>query len=255
MSFIDLNRSYGPAPTQRFDLLIPDDRGRKSLVVCLHGGWWHQGHHYDLRPLMMQLADHGQPAATLGVRCLGADGARSGADLIADAKTGLARILDDALVMGYEGGLVLLGSGSGSLTALVAAHQLHEEHAPVRIRAVIACGLTPSLDHNDGWAPALSKHMDAFAGANRHALSPMHLRPEGFPPLLALHGAQDVDVPTKVAQKFHQRQAGAGESTALMVLHGVGHHFVEHPHAAASRSALEHLWPFLNTVAQEPEDD
>jgi len=133
------------------------------------------------------------------------------------------------------------------------AHQLVQERSPIRVRAVVACGLTPSLDHNDGWAPALAKHIDQFAGGNRHALSPLHLKPEGFPSVLTLHGDQDVDVPAKVAQKFHQRQAGAGEDSRLMVLAGAGHHFMEHPYAPVGRTAIEHLWPFLAEVGVEPE--
>ena len=250
---LDLNRAYGSHPTQRYDVIVPEDRGRKSLVVCLHGGWWHQGHHYDLRPLMMILAEHGHPAASLGVRPLGGDGARHGGDLIADAKTGLAKLLEYAHLAGYEGSVVLLGSGSGSLTALVAAHQLSQERGGVRVRAVVACGLTPSLDHNDGWALPLAKYIDQFAGGNRHALSPLHLKPEGFPPVLSLHGDQDVDVPAKLAQKFHQRQVEAGEDSHLMVLAGAGHHFMEHPYAPSGRTALDHLWPFLAEAGIEPE--
>jgi pimeloyl-ACP methyl ester carboxylesterase len=253
MALIELSRPYGAHPAQRYDVVVPDDRGRRSLVVCFHGGWWHQGHHYDLRALMLLLAEHGHPAATLGVRPLGDGGARQGTDLVADARHGLEKIVEDAQLAGYDGGVVLLGSGSGSLTALVAAHQSAQEKSPVRVRAVVACGLTPSLDHNDGWAPALGKFIDQFAGGNRHALSPLHLNPDGFPPILSLHGDQDVDVPAKLAQRFHQRQVAAGEDSRLMVLAGAGHHFLEHPYAPAGRTALDHLWPFLAEAGIEPE--
>ena len=248
-------------PEQAFDVFIPEAAGSKALVVAIHGGWWHQGHHQDLRAFCLALTEHGWPAATVGFRQLAAPGAvsgpehaRSGIEVIQDVIAALPKIIEEAELLGWDGAsIVLLGSGSGSLTALVAASRLTLERKPgVRVRACIACGVTPSLDHGDGLAPALASIVDRFAGRDRHTLSPVHLTAHGFPPLLLLHGDKDVDVPATLVQKLHLKVAAAEESSTIHILAGLGHHFIESPFSPAGKQALERILPFLAEHALEP---
>ncbi len=259
---VSLGLSYGTSPEQAFDVVIPERANARALVVCLHGGWWHQGHHQDLRATCLALAEQGWPSATLGFRQLappganpGPEHARGGNDLVQDLLTGLPKVVEEAALLGWTGStVVLLGSGSGSLLALVAAHRLTlDRKPPVRIRACIAAGVTPSLDHNDGWAPALAAAIDRFAGRDRHALSPLHLTPHGYPALLLLHGDKDVDVPAVLAQKFHQKIVAADEPCTIQVLAGLGHHFIESPFSANGRLGLERILAFLAEHGTEPE--
>ncbi len=262
-----LSVPYSTGAEQAFDVFVPDTVGgleasqTRALVVCLHGGWWHQGHHQDLRGLCLALAEHGWPSATVGFRQVAAPGAnplpdqaRSGIDQIQDILTALPKVCEEAALLGWNGStVVVLGSGSGSLLALVVASRLTLDRKPnVRVRACIAAGVTPSLDHSDGWAAGLGAAIDRFAGRDRHALSPLHLTPHGFPALLLLHGDKDVDIPAALAHKFHQRIAGADESSSLHVLAGPGHHFVEHPLSANGRLAMDCILPFLAEHAVEP---
>jgi acetyl esterase/lipase len=262
-----LSVRYGAHPEQAFDVVVPDHPasvdGGQALVVALHGGWWHQGHHQDLRSCCLALAEHGWPAASLGFRQLappaaisGPEHARSGADIVADVLAGLPKVVEEAAMLGWSGNsIVLLGSGSGSLLALVAASRLTlERKAGVRVRACIAAGVTPSLDHADGWAPALAATIDRFAGRDRHALSPTHLTPHGYPALLLLHGDKDVDVPAALAQKLHQKVVGADESSEIHVLAGPGHHFIESPFSANGRLAFDCILPFLAAHGTEPRE-
>lgn len=248
-------------PEQSFDVFIPEDVGGKALVVAIHGGWWHQGHHQDLRAFCLALTEHGWPAATVGFRQMappganpGPEHARSGIDVIQDVIAALPKISEEAALLGWDGSsIVLLGSGSGSLTALVAASRLTLERKPgVRVRACIACGVTPSLDHGDGLAPALAATVDRFAGRDRHTLSPVHLTAHGFPPLLLLHGDKDVDVPAALVQRLHMKVAGAEESSTIHILAGLGHHFIESPFSPAGKLAMERILPFLAEHAIEP---
>lgn len=260
-----LSVRHGAHPEQSFDVVVPDhsagDGNRQALVVALHGGWWHQGHHQDLRAFCLALAEHGWAAASLGFRQLappganpGPEHARSGTDIVADVLSGLPKVIEEAALLGWSGSsVVLLGSGSGSLLALLAASRLTlERKAGVRIRACIAAGVTPSLDHADGWAPALAATIDRFAGRDRHALSPMHLTPHGYPALLLLHGDKDVDVPAALAQKLHQRVVAADESSAIQVLAGPGHHFIESPFSANGKVGMESILAFLAEHGREP---
>jgi fermentation-respiration switch protein FrsA (DUF1100 family) len=240
---------YGQHARQRFDLFVPDEAAGGALVLCLHGGWWSQGRHEDLRPLCLALAEHGIASATLGTRQFG-DGPRSGVEIMAELREGTAKVLEEGALAGLDGrSLIPLGSGSGSLPALLLAGD-----PQLRARAAAACGVTPSVDHAEGMAPQLGKVLEQFGGANRHALSPIQHKPDGFAPLLLLHGDADAEVPAKLVHRFHLRVVEGGGESTLGVLTGAGHQFVEQPHERAGRAALERLIPFLSEHAR-PLDD
>ncbi len=254
---VALSTAYGAQPQQRYDLFLPHGGEHFALTVCFHGGWFNAGRHEELRGFALALAEHGLPSACIGLRPLVSaahpDGARHGQDLIDEAKTALQKALADAGLHGFSSNsAVLLGSGSGSLIALDLANHLHAERT-LRLRGVVACGVTPSLDHGDGNAPERAKILDQFAGANRHGLSPVHVRPETLPPLLLLHGDADHDVPAKLAQRLHQRAIDAGEPSSLAILAGLGHQFIEQPSERGGRAALERVLPWLDEHAREPD--
>jgi acetyl esterase/lipase len=246
--YASLKSPCGPHARNHYDLFIPDRAEHQALVACFHGGWWSQGRHEDLRLFCLALAEAGFPCATIDFRSF-ADGARSGQDILDDARAGVTKALEEAAIQGQDGAsLILLGSGSGSMIALNLAAQLSED-PHVRVRAAIACGVSPSLEHGDGLAPQVVKAVDQFAGAQRHALSPLHLRPETFPPLLLLHGDNDNDVPPKLAHKFHLRVVEGGEQSTLAVLSSLGHQFIENPLDRGGKAALERIVPFLQEHA------
>lgn len=247
-----LSQPYGQHPRQQLDVFVPDRLATRGVVALIHGGWWSQGRHHDLRPLALHLAELGFASATIGHRQLG-DGARYGQDLIDDVKAGIAKALDEsAIAGGSDSTVVVLGSGSGSLTALTAASQLAAD-ARIRVRGAIACGVTPTLEHWEGCPPAVAKALDQFAGNQRHLLSPMDLPATTLPPLLLLHGDSDTDVPAKVAQRLHARAIEADEVSTISVLTGVGHRFIEQPLDRGAKAALERIAPFLADQAREPE--
>lgn len=247
-----LSQSYGNHPRQVIDVFVPERLNARGLVALIHGGWWTQGRHQDLRLLALHLAELGFASATIGHRQLG-DGARHGQDLIDDVKAALGKALDEsAIVGGSDSTVVLLGSGSGSLTALTSASQLASD-ARIRVRGLIACGVTPTLEHWEGCPSAVAKALDQFAAGQRHLLSPMELPAASLPPLLLLHGDSDTDVPAKLAQRLHARAIEADEASALAVLTGVGHRFIDQPLERGAKAALERIIPFLTDQAREPE--
>ena len=260
---VQLSVPYGSGHEQAFDVVVPEGSEARALVVCLHGGWWHQGHHQDLRALALALAEQGWAAASVGYRLMaspaanpGPEHAKSGQEVIADVLQALPVVVEEARLLGWTGKtIVLLGSGSGSLLALIAASRLTlDRKAGVRVRACIAAGVTPSLDQADGVAPGLAAVIDRFAGRDRHALSPIHQTAHGWPALLLLHGDKDVDVPAAAAQKLHQKVVAADEVSEIHVLAGPGHHFVESPFSANGKPALECILAFLAVHAVEPVD-
>lgn len=247
-----LSLPYGQHARHRFDVFVPQRLECGALVVCFHGGWWSHGRHEDLRPFCLHLAELGFACATIGYRLLG-DGARHGQDIIDDAKAAVLKALEEASIDGASAtSVILLGSGAGSLIALTTAAQLAND-AKVRVRGTIACGVSPTLEHWDGCTSTVAKALDQFAGMTRHLLSPMELKPESFPPLLLLHGDNDLDVPAKLAQRLHARAIEANETSSLAVLTGVGHQFIEQPFERGAKAALERIVPFLREYANEPE--
>jgi len=247
-----LAQPYGQHPRQQLDVFIPERLAARGLVVLIHGGWWSQGRHQDLRLLALHLAELGFASAAIGHRQLG-DGARHGQDLIDDVKAGITKALDESSIAGAsDSTVVLLGSGSGSLTALTIASQLAND-ARIRVRGAIACGVTPTLEHWEGCSSTVAKALDQFAGGQRHLLSPMELLATTLPPLLLLHGDSDTDVPAKVAQRLHAKVIEADESSTIAVLTGVGHLFIEHPLERGAKAALERIIPFLTEQAREPD--
>jgi acetyl esterase/lipase len=149
--------------------------------------------------------------------------------------------------------VVLLGSGAGSLLALTVANQL--ANSKLTVRAVIGCGVQPTLEPWDTCSPAKAKLFEQFAGGMRHLLNPMEMDAQRFPPTLLIHGDSDPDVPAKYVTKLHMRLIEAGESSTLAILNGLPHLALEHPHERSGKAALERILPFLAEHAREPESE
>ena len=250
-AFTDL--SYGHHIRQALDLFVPVGADDAITVVCVHGGWWSAGHHHDLRGFALHLAELGYPTATVGHRFLGND-VKGGQEIVDDVRAAAQRAVEEASLLGADpASVVLLGSGSGSLVALAAAHQMiADRKCRLRVRAAIACGVTPSLEPWEGCPLALTKGLHAFANQQVNLLSPIDLKADAFPPLLLLHGDADPDVPTKAANKLYTRIAESGESCQLAVLAGVGHQFIEHPFDRLARMAIDRIVPFLKEHTVKP---
>jgi acetyl esterase/lipase len=194
------------------------------------------------------------------VACLGTrlfnDGARNGGDIIDDTLAGIRAIADEAgLLGGSPSSVILLGSGSGSLAALALAAKpastKANDNAP-RVRAAIACGVTPSCEAWEGCPLTLTKTLHQFADGNAaRDLNPMRQKVEAFPPLLLLHGDHDRDVPPKAAHHLQARLDG-GALSDLVLLAGAEHQFIEDPACDAARTALDRIATFLADHASEP---
>jgi acetyl esterase/lipase len=246
--YASLDLPYAAHPAQRYDLFMPDSRQNRPVIVCFHGGWWNHGRHQDLRAFCLHLAELGQNCATVGIRQFGA-GAQHGQDIIDDAKAGIAKVAEEvAMADTHATSLFLLGTGSGSLIAMVAAAQLAQS-SNLRLCGVIACGVSPSLETWDGCNPALGRTLDQFAAGHRLELNPLSLTPSALPPLLLLHGDEDTEVPAKLVQRLHARMVEAGESSTLAFLSGLGHQFIEQPFERGGKAAIERILPFIDEHA------
>ena len=250
-AFTDL--PYGHHIRQALDLFVPAKADDAITVVCVHGGWWTAGHHHDLRSFALHLAELGYPTATVGHRFLGND-VKGGQEIVDDVRAAAQRAVEEASLLGADpASVVLLGSGSGSLVALAAAHQMiADRKCRLRVRAAIACGVTPSLEPWEGCPLALTKGLHAFANDRVQQLSPIDLKADAFPPLLLLHGDADPEVPAKAANKLHTRIVESGEASQFALLTGVAHQFIEQPFDRQARLAIDRIVPFLKEHTVKP---
>lgn len=246
-----LSLPCGPEPALRADLFVPEDGGNRALTVCLPGGWWQGGAkvHQELRPLCLQLVEQGLPAATLALPPLGSGG---GTALLATLTAACAALLDEAAVAGLDGrSLVVLGSGSGSLVALLLAAHL-AELPRFRIRGAVAAGVTLVTD--PARLPARARGpVQAFMPSGKPPLSPDALAPQALPPLLLLHQRADPEIPLAAVEAFASRQRAAGEAVELVLLPGEHHQWLEHPLSGVGPDTVTHLTTFLRTQTLVPE--
>jgi acetyl esterase/lipase len=242
--------AYGPHLRQRYDLFIPTDADQTPTVICLPGGWWTSGDHHDLRGVALRLAEAGWSAASIGTRLLEKD-LKSGKELIADVIAATEKIIDDAVTYGaHDRGVILLGSGSGSLTAMiVATRMLNDRKCRLRVGAVIACGLTPSSIPWEGCPIERAPIVKTFGGENPSELDIATFPADAFPPMLVLHGEQDDTVPTRHALALQKRVADAGEIARLETVSGAGHRWIESVHDRPARFAIDRIISFLREVA------
>lgn len=249
-----LQSPYGQHPRQRYDLFIPQSRTPPVLVVCIHGRDWTAGSAEDMRPLALVLAEKGFASACVGYRLL-SDGVSHGTALCDDVRTGIEHAVEEAAVLGASArSVIVLGSGSGSLIALIAAWQLAQRRT-LSVRGVIACGVLPTLTPWERCSPAVAKLYDQFAGNDRHLLNPMTVDAQGFPPALLIHGDSDPEVPVALVTQLHARLTEAGDQSNLAILSGLGHNALENPTDKSGRMALERIFPFLTEHAREAADE
>lgn len=242
--------AYGPHLRQRYDLFVPEEADQCPTVVCLPGGWWTSGDHHDLRGVALRLAEAGWAAASIGTRHLEKD-LRNGSELVTDVVHACEKIVDEAAIYGaHDRGVVLLGSGTGSLTALAAGVRMLTDRAcKLRVAAVVACGLTPALEPWEGCPADKAGLLKTFAGDAADRLDPARLPADAFPPVLVLHGEHDPEVPTRHALAFQKRLAEAGEVARIETVSSAAHRWIEAVYDRPARFAIDRIIGFLREVA------
>lgn len=241
---------YGAHPRQRIDVFVPEQSAPTALVCCVGGGWWADGRCEAQRGFALALAERGLAVANLGHRPLG-DGARTGDEVLSDLAEAAAKALEEAGVLGFAGrSLALLGHGSGSLAALLLVPRLTRKHT---VRAIVACGVLATLEHDAGTAAVRTAACDRFAMGRHKDLSPLHMDVSILPATLLLHGDADREVPLAQAQALQARVAAAGENARLEVLPGAAHGFAEEALTPAATTAASAIAAFLAEYAREPQ--
>jgi acetyl esterase/lipase len=236
----------------------------RPLVVFVHGGgWWAANQRaasafLDFPAVLANLAQRGYVVASIeyrlsgeapfpaqlldlqeAVRFLRANAARFGID---PAKVALWGISAGAQLAAFDA----VTCGTASVGASDCVHgfvgwfgpydldaHVRERKSDTSVRALLHCGA-------DACAPA------ALADA-----SPIHLVDGKDPPVLLIHGTEDIQVLPAQSKAFAERLRAAGVPVDLLLIPGVGHGFVGATPVAtrdASRQALSATFDFFDLL-------
>ena len=212
---------YGPHPSQRVELWLPEDGppAAEGVALLLHGGYWRD--RYDLRlmdPLSADLAQRGWIAVNAEYRRVGADG--GGWPATFDDVRAAAEVAAD-LADEHHLPLVVVGHSAGGQLALWVAGE-------VAVDAVVA--LAPVADLEEASRRGLSDHAahgllggsPADHPARYAAASPVRRLPLSTPVLL-VHGDADAHVPVALSDALADQLRAAGDEVAYLRPVGVDH--------------------------------
>lgn len=225
--------AYRAVPGRRLalDLYLPDaanetpDRLR-PVLIAVHGGSWIGGSKTDYGPQFARLARRGIAVAVVDYQ-LARPGAPSWPGAPTDIKAAIDWLENFASELRLDSDRVAtIGTSSGGLLAALAGFQDR------RIRAII-CLSTPMdlvklmADRSLAHEPALAFMGDEPRGAESRAraASPIsHVSP-GQPPVLLIHGTEDLWVPIEQARDMRNALEEAGVPNRLIEIEGARHGF------------------------------
>lgn len=226
--------------TLLLDLHMPTGVEQPPLIVYLHGGAWRLGDKEEVPPFLLE---HGFAVASLDFRS--SEVARFPAN-VHDIKAGIRFLRAKAEQYGYRADrIALTGSSSGGhLAALVGVTGGHEalegtvgdhRRESSRVQSIItwvgASNLTTILAQST--AEGLKMRLPAvqlLLGDVPEAVpelaqlaSPVTHVDRGDPPLLILHGDQDLTMPVNQALELDAAYRNAGLVAEMIIVNGVGH--------------------------------
>jgi len=235
----ELDVVYGKGGDQdlKLDLFTPlNNAGPLPAVVILHGGGWQQGSKNDLRDTARWLAGEGYVAATVGYRF--APQYKFPAQ-IEDAKCAVRWLRANANRYHLDGeriGAVGLSSGAHlalllGLTSPADGLEGSGGHAECSSQVCVVVNVYGPTDLTQkNWSEALENVLKDLLGGDRDKLpqayrtaSPLHYVHKGAPPILTIHGTNDVIVPYQQAESLEAALRSVGAVSRLETLEGVGH--------------------------------
>lgn len=254
------------------DLLVPNARGPRPLVVLVHGGAWRRGRRADLAGTMRALAGEGLAAATIdyrladaphtvfpgpiadvrcAVRTLRANAPALGLDPDHVAIVGfsagghlaaLAATASD--VDALDDGSCPLRAPSSAVQASVAFYGPHDLRAPLRVGA----GADGAIENLLG----VSRETDPARAA---LASPIVHVDRGDPPMMLVHGLRDRVVDVEQSRRMRAALEAAGVPVTSLELADRRHGFGIFPRGArrdprVARETLAFLRAALGVPAE-----
>lgn len=272
------------------DLYLPPGKGRRPLVVFVHGGSWTfgskrlTGHYADFPGVLASLARRGFAVASIDYRLSGE--AKFPAAL-EDVKSAIRYLRSNADHFGIDRNRVALwGASAGAHLAAMAAltgddpafkpsdrensgqsdrvQALVGWYGPYDMSSMFNQATMTSYASESALTPELSAETTGpfdFFGCTPQGCppgtleqaSPVTYIDRNDPPTLLIHGNDDTSVPPGQSVDFHNRLKAAGVSADLLLIERAGHSWScaeETETASASRKALAATFEWLGKTLQ-----
>lgn len=247
--------------TLALDIYLPSEKSNPYLVVWVHGGAWHSG---SKENPPKELLARGFALASVEYRR--SPEAKFPAQ-IHDLKAAIRFLRANAKKYGYRADKIAVwgSSAGGHLAALVGVSNNHPElEGNLGAYTNVSSSVQATIDYygptnfltilNQSTPHGLSVRAPALAlllGAAPDQVenlaklaSPVYLVDKNDPPMLIMHGDQDVQVPINQSHELEGRYQAVGAKVELIVIHGAGHSSPDY----FTKSYIDIAENFLNTV-------
>ncbi|MHC5538988.1 alpha/beta fold hydrolase [Singulisphaera rosea] len=258
----------------RLDLYLPNRPAPPEgwpAVVAIHGGGWRGGSKELVRPMAIELAQHGYAVAAIDYR-LSKPGSPSWPDNFEDVRESVRWLRQHASDYGVDSDrIAALGSSAGGhLSVLLGAYPdgpvLPEgrprtpsddrvrtaPHASARVKAVIdfygpvdLANLHPSAPDSGSPVPLMLGGRPAAVPGRCEAATPLTHISNDDPPMLLIHGNKDSLVPLEQSEKLASALTESGVPHRLIVVDAARHGF---GFKAGDRDLLPDILAFLDST-------
>jgi acetyl esterase/lipase len=214
--------SYGPAPKQKMDIYLPEDRSAATKVVVLvHGGAWHLGDKSEMNPLIPKLQREWPEAAIVNINYRLANGT----DIIHtqisdDLKKAIKYIADNKTSLNVSDTMYLIGASAGAQLSLLYAYKFNEAGYVKAVSNLFGPSYFTDWELYSSYNLLLGGPVkdiwikytgSAWDTALYNSLSPYHLATASTViPTISFHGSLDPIVPVYHSRWFHAKLGTLG---------------------------------------------
>ena len=208
--------AYGAHPRQKLDVHTPRDmRADAPVLVWFHGGAFHAGSKDHQRYVGEAFCSRGIATVAANYRLMPEVPLPT---LLEDAARATAWTQGDGRALLPGGPRTVIGHSAGAFLALMLALDPRWMDGAGGARVAGAIGLAGSYDLALR-GPVLSTLFPVGSGQP----DPIAFAERPGPPLLLLHGQQDVVVPAYQSELFEERRRAAGQRVRLALYPGLAH--------------------------------
>ena len=211
----------------------PDGPATCAIVFYVCGGW--NGFLVEkFFPQSTYLAQRGALCAIAEVRVIERHGTRPH-ECVIDAKSAIRFVRQHADEWNFPADKIVSSGGSAAghvclAVAMVPGFEEPDEDQAVSASSNLACAFNPAvlppMAQVTSTAERINARLEKFGGeAEMLTLSPVNHVRSDLPPVLLMHGDNDVVTPLSETEIYHQKMLDAGNESKLCVYPDGGHGF------------------------------
>jgi len=226
---------YGEDPRQQFDVYLPDHIDRETpCILFVHGGAWDTGHKDEYAFVGRAMTELGCICIIPTYRLYPSVQFPHFIDDIAMAIMKLPSLLSEHAELISNNGIMLMGHSAGAHTgAMLLSNPSYLAQSSVRISGFIGLAGPYDLPLDDPLVvgkfdgvelhDVSEQHVDEGHEHNAHDANPINWVGPTAPPILLIHGKDDVTVGPYHSERFAKRLAQLGIKHQLIMLEKVNH--------------------------------